>query len=764
MRRLASSGALPSTLLITLLSFTTLPADAQLSAATSAASAPSADVAMYDGILQDLRQKLAHADERIAVAEQAVASQAEAQIGITPDQISQKAQYLRRLRRCYEDHMRHVTDLQALQQARQDLAQESGGEAGIAHPPPYSIDLLDELQAESDARKADVETMGVEAQRVKQTEELLQADKEQADRDERQGVRELTSNTDPAHEPRLRWLGGLAQVRAEAAAAALDQIRARREVLEATVALRKEELAFAQKKLAIALRPGNVLFGPKDLNNKLAEIDKRRVELRSELEKARLDADRKQDALAATTRSLQATSDFASQIQAQLTLAVSKTQADAAQTLVGSLEIRLDSLDSEAELWRIRQRALMGQIDRDMREKVHAILRSLELFVPSLQGDLRAVQAQIARANRSSEEQTLLRDPAYGRIQTALRQRETILEQTMNRLTSVRSLAQHALGEIDIKMPPEPWEQRLARYRATFRNVWEHEFLTIADNPITVGKIVGALLILAGGILFSRRVARATKRVAETRFRVDENVAATVEKMVYYALVALVTLLALSAVRIPLTVFTFLGGALAIGVGFGAQNLINNFISGLILLFERPIKIGDIVEIDGQTGRIINIGARCSQLRLFNGVDILVPNSVFLEKNVVNWTLAEPLRRFSITLGVSYGSPIEEVRRLMRHATENHPSVLKQPAPVVVFKDFGDSALLFETFYWLPLDGVTDSRLVGSDIRAEIDRMFKEAGIVFPFPQRDVHLTTLTPLQVEWNQHPSGESRNRNDP
>lgn len=115
---------------------------------------------------------------------------------------------------------------------------------------------------------------------------------------------------------------------------------------------------------------------------------------------------------------------------------------------------------------------------------------------------------------------------------------------------------------------------------------------------------------------------------------------------------------ALITVNIPLMVFAFLGGALAIAAGFGAQNILNNFISGLILLLERPIKVGDIVEVEGIRGQIANIGGRCCQVRRFDGIDILIPNSSFLEKNVANWTLSDQQLRFTITLAAAYGSTV----------------------------------------------------------------------------------------------------------
>jgi len=247
-----------------------------------------------------------------------------------------------------------------------------------------------------------------------------------------------------------------------------------------------------------------------------------------------------------------------------------------------------------------------------------------------------------------------------------------------------------------------------------------------------------------------------------TRFRADEGFAASLGKGIYYCLVVIVLLLVLSTVEIPLTVFAFFGGALAIGVGFGAQTLINNFISGIILLIERPIKEGDIVDVEGVRGRVVNIGSRCCQVKLFDGIDILVPNSLFLEQKVVNWTLSDTTLRFSVRVGVAYGSPTREVAQLLEKAVEEHGRILKNPEPVVLFEDFGESTLLFTVYFWLEVGGPMDYRTVCSDIRFRIDRLFREAGIAIAYPQRDVHLDTLSPLRVSLVE-PESEGHERPD-
>jgi len=205
----------------------------------------------------------------------------------------------------------------------------------------------------------------------------------------------------------------------------------------------------------------------------------------------------------------------------------------------------------------------------------------------------------------------------------------------------------------------------------------------------------------------------------------------------------------LLAVNIPLTAFAFMGGALAIGIGFGAQNIINNFISGLILLVEKPIKLGDIVEVEGIRGRVSNIGSRCCLVSRADGVDMLIPNSSFLEKSVTNWTLSDRKLRFGVNVGVAYGAPLPEAMRLLRLAAHGNPAVLDNPAPEVQLEDFGDNAQVLRVEYWLDMAVSPDFRRVASEIRQAIGEAFAASGIEISFPQRDIHLDSRAPLQVE---------------
>jgi small-conductance mechanosensitive channel len=266
---------------------------------------------------------------------------------------------------------------------------------------------------------------------------------------------------------------------------------------------------------------------------------------------------------------------------------------------------------------------------------------------------------------------------------------------------------------------------------------------------VTIGKVVKAFIILFIGIWIAAKIGRAIQWALTTRLQWARSKAEPIGKVIYGFMFICVAIFSLISVNIPLAVFTFLGGALAIGLGFGAQHLINNFISGMILLFDRSIRVGDIVEVDGQGGRVTEIGMRNSRIYRFDGIDMLVPNSQFLQQKVTNWTLSDRKIRYSVSVGVAYGSPTRETERLILKAIETHPMVQKDPPPTILFEDFGDSSLLFTGFFWMDLVSNRDNRVAVSEIRHAINDLLEQAGIVISFPQRDVHVDSSKPLEVK---------------
>jgi len=267
------------------------------------------------------------------------------------------------------------------------------------------------------------------------------------------------------------------------------------------------------------------------------------------------------------------------------------------------------------------------------------------------------------------------------------------------------------------------------------------------DGRFTIGNLLWILLLVVVGYAISRLTTYILgRRLARSRLQPDH--VQMISRLIFWIILVIVFLTALSLLNIPLTAFAFITGAVAIGIGFGAQNILNNFISGWILMTEKPIRIGDFVEIDDMHGVVEGIGTRSTRIRRVDGVHLMVPNSQLLEQIVVNWTLIDRMIRSKVRVGVAYGSPVRRVEELVGQAVREQEEINVEPAPVVVFEDFGDHALIFETYFWCDVSGERDLRKVRSNVRHRIIELFEAEGIVIAYPQRDIHLTAAQPLSV----------------
>ncbi|MCB0342794.1 MAG: mechanosensitive ion channel [Pseudobdellovibrionaceae bacterium] len=278
---------------------------------------------------------------------------------------------------------------------------------------------------------------------------------------------------------------------------------------------------------------------------------------------------------------------------------------------------------------------------------------------------------------------------------------------------------------------------------------WDFNIATIDGKPITLGTVLTGIVLLILGYFLCRQLSRWFGRRVLSRLDIDESLKHTLQTIIFYVLLIILTLFVLRLLNVPVTIFTVLGGALAIGVGFGSQNIVNNFISGLIIMIERPVRVGDFIQLESLGGRVEHIGARSTRIKSLDNTHIVVPNSSFLEKNVLNWTLSDDLVRIKVAVGVAYGSDTERVENFLKQAAGEEDAILKYPEPIVVFADFGDNSLNFEVYFWTHLTDMMNIKLLQSRLRFRIDHIFREGGVVIAFPQRDVHLDTLRPLQVE---------------
>ncbi|MFT7053996.1 MAG: small-conductance mechanosensitive channel, partial [Psychromonas sp.] len=217
--------------------------------------------------------------------------------------------------------------------------------------------------------------------------------------------------------------------------------------------------------------------------------------------------------------------------------------------------------------------------------------------------------------------------------------------------------------------------------------------ISVVGQKITIGQWLLMPIVLYVGYLLTKGLVNLISRRLMSK-KTDPNLIHLIRRIIYVLAISISLVTILDLINVPITAFAFLSGAIAIGFGFGAQNIINNFISGWILMWERPIRIGDFLEVDNAKGVVEEINTRSTRIRRVDGVHLLIPNSKLLENTVVNRTLVDHVMRTSVSVGVAYGSPVKNVAGLILRAAKEQSAILTNPPPVVTFEDFADSSLV----------------------------------------------------------------------
>jgi potassium-dependent mechanosensitive channel len=255
---------------------------------------------------------------------------------------------------------------------------------------------------------------------------------------------------------------------------------------------------------------------------------------------------------------------------------------------------------------------------------------------------------------------------------------------------------------------------------------------------VALGDVLAFALTVWLAFLVSRFIRFLLEEDVFDRVQMAPGVPYAISTMLHYVILFLGFLLAMAALGLDLNKVTIIGGAFGVGIGFGLQNVVNNFVSGLIVLFERPIRVGDAVQIGDVTGEVRRIGIRSSTVRTWEGAEVVVPNAILVSERVTNWTLTDRRRRIDVRVGVTYGSVPERVLDLLETVARSHPRVASDPAPLPLFTGFGDSALLFELRVWTnQLDEYLQTR---SELSVALHAALREAGIEIAFPVRELLL------------------------
>ncbi len=274
------------------------------------------------------------------------------------------------------------------------------------------------------------------------------------------------------------------------------------------------------------------------------------------------------------------------------------------------------------------------------------------------------------------------------------------------------------------------------------RTRFDEPLFVLGGTAVTVASVVSFVVFVLAAYTASWLLRRSLHRVYRRR-ALDEGVQHALDRLLHYAVVALGAFVALENLGVSITALAGVGAILAVGIGFGLQNIAQNFVSGLILLLERPVKKGDFVEVGDVRGTVRDIRARATVVTTLDNVDIIVPNGQFITEAVTNETYGDKRVRVRIKVGVAYGSDTARVRDVLLQVAQSSPQVLADPPPQVLFKDFGESSLDFELLAWLA--DPRDENAVASEMRFAVDEAFRAEGIEIPFPQRDVHVRAGPP-------------------
>jgi small-conductance mechanosensitive channel len=277
-------------------------------------------------------------------------------------------------------------------------------------------------------------------------------------------------------------------------------------------------------------------------------------------------------------------------------------------------------------------------------------------------------------------------------------------------------------------------------------SVLRYTLFEVSGHKISFLSLLSAVGIFYITSLLSRWAERGIGRLLADRKDIDSGTKDSIKRFTRYTILIIGGFITLDTVGIKMSSLAAVGAVLMVGIGFGLQNITQNFISGLIILLERPIKVGDLVEVKGVSGKVINIGARSTLINTRDDVSIIVPNSQFISEQVVNETLSGEKIRYHVSIGVAYGTDPRLVERILDGIGHKHNKVLQNPGPKVYFKGFGGSSLDFSLTVWI--SDIWNFESILSDIRFMICDAFKEEGVEIPFLQVDLHVKDKPNIEV----------------
>jgi len=646
-----------------------------------------------------------------------------------------------------------------LRKAGESARAEREAWTGFKESPPYSILMLDALLNESDATQSKLDT---DESTLLNYDRLAQTIMDEARAAEETATLRVTElkNSNPEKLDDAKW-------RLDAARAQSRQLAARSGLLENKTRALKDRIENAKAELSLLARKvklakANTHFSDEDFAKLVKIADDRKRASKKEadaiskrLSAAKIPLAKAQAALDALTTATPPADANALEL-AKFRLEVAQGRVDSLQSVSEMVEglpqlenLTLDAYQSRRNLINATQPQRRSDALKALEQignRIQAWANVLEQEMSNSQSDFIGLESRAASVSPEDPRFELLNEK-----RATHSEKLAILERISQSLETQQQLIKRWISEYSLTDNSAGILTHISKFmtatQGVIQKIWSFGLMTFEDHlvvdgqtmtrtiPVTLGMLLRALLFFVIAYAIFSKIANRIQQILITRGHVADAQARTLRNWLMMAVGILLAISTLSLLKIPLTVFAFFGGALAIGLGFGTQTLIKNFISGIIVLFERKVRVGDVLDVDGIVGTVTEINTRSSIIRSVEDVETIIPNSLFLENRVTNWTLSNSRIRRNLRVFVAYGTAPEELIQILMESAAQHPSILKHPKPFATFEEFGERSMIFCLYFWLELDAASNATIVTSDLRTLMSNRFNEEGIqTYPQP------------------------------
>ena len=694
--------------------------------------------------------------------------------GITPAELDDRRRDLEQMALLTTGLLKNSGALAEARKALEASRADEGAWTGFSDPPPYSILMIDELLNERDAVKAKITSF---ESSLSNFDSILASTLTETKASEEAVSAAIVAvqHAPPDLLEAAKWRLEAARAKSRLQATRAGYLQMNCDSIKDRITAAKSDLALVERKIKIA--SPNARFSEEDIT-KLGKIaEDRRQTLNKEINavsKRVKSATATRAQAQAALEALQQTASPDGKEPEGLQLA--KFRVDVADYRIAALQSITEGLESLVQIenlnlkaYQSRRTIMTASSEEDRRkalESITVISERLRAWLNVEENEMATSGAELSKIESRAASITS-EDPRFALVneqRAACSEKLAVLQRVTQAVVAQRKLVRRWVADFTPKSDEEGIVERIMSIGPLawerVKSIWSFEVMTFEDKlevdgqtitgkiPVTLGMLLRAVLFFVIGYWISSRIANRIQNTIVSRGHIAEHQARTLRNWAMIVVGVMLVLGTLSFLKIPLTVFAFFGGALAIGVGFGTQTLIKNFISGIIVLAERKIRVGDVLDVDGVIGTVTEVNTRSSIIRGADDVETMIPNSLFLENRVTNRTLTSAKMRRELRVGAAYGSEPRAVMDILTDSAGRHGLVSKEPAPFAIFEDFGDNALVFTLYFWVDLQGGANAMVVTSDIRLMIEKRFTEAGVGIPYPQRDMHLATDKPLDV----------------